>query len=101
VDPVRAEHDLPGLFARCAASRAIIQRWRIADAGAQGVGNYVLGQQAHAEMDRETPAWSATRGKILDAIHVLTNDQGPRHASLLRRVAAECDCKPTPSGRCG
>jgi hypothetical protein len=65
------------------------------------MGNYILGEQAHAEIDKESPAWRDTLGKIRDTIRGLTNDHGPRFVQLIRRVDAECDCKATASGRCG
>ncbi len=96
----QAEQRLPGLFAKCTANRAIIEHWRMAGLAAERAGDEAGAQRATDEIDKVGPAWSETLSKIREAITLLTGDQGPRFTQLVSRFHAECDCKPTYSGRC-
>jgi TPR repeat protein len=97
----KAEQELPGLFQKCAANRAVVERWRIAGVAAERASDQAGVQRATDEIDKVGPAWSDTLGKIRSAMTVLTDNQGPRFVQLLRRFDAECNCRPTASGRCG
>lgn len=96
----KAEPALPGLFARCSANRAVIERWRIAGVQAARSGDQAAAQRATQKIHEVEPQWNATLSELREAIRLVTGDEGQRFTQLVLQVKAQCSCEPTRSGAC-
>ena len=73
---IKAEADMPGLFAKCEANRAKVK--------------VLKANKDYKGMKAFDAQWSGTLNELHDAIELTTGNQGPRYKSLILQVRARC-----------
>ncbi len=99
-DRIHAAGAIEGLLAQCRSNRSKVEQARVALFSARSRADIEGIKRAVGELKNLDGPWSEALTKLQDAIAVASNGSGDERVRLLLLVDAQCNCRPTTTGRC-